>query len=215
MELRPAQLPPTVHRPNAGRPSSSGRLSVDDLQKDLMNHHRLLAGLDDVLDSTEGLLEELGRIGVGGTDQTREGATGGDVGEQAHLVHAVASDARGYLEVKPVPVPLGLGQKRVIQTSPENGPLSGLGRVNAQPKTGLRIFGGRTQMEPQLPLDPVQNDGQKRRLGTVIERSTAVGRRVDGVDLVLAGHGLALARARSAPPRTPPRSAVASAHAGS
>ena len=45
-------------------------------------------------------------------------------------------------------------------------------------------------MNPQLPLDPVQHDGQKRRLGTVIERPAAMRRGVDGVDLVLAGHGL-------------------------
>ena len=34
-----------------------------------MDHNRVLVALDDVLDAAEGLLQKLGRIGVGRTDQ--------------------------------------------------------------------------------------------------------------------------------------------------
>ncbi len=74
-----------------------------------MDHNRVLVALDDVLDAAEGLLQELGRIRVGGTDQTREGAGGGDVRDQAHLVHSVTRHTRRHLEVEPVPFPLGVG----------------------------------------------------------------------------------------------------------
>ena len=74
-----------------------------------MDHDRILVPLDHVLDSAEGLLQELGRIGVGRTDQTREGAGGGDVRDQAHLVHTIARYTLRHLEVEPVPFPLGVG----------------------------------------------------------------------------------------------------------
>ena len=77
LTLRPARFPPSGPGPAAKSPGTSGTLSVSELQKDLVDHDRILAWLDDVLDSAEGLLEELGWIGIGGTRQSREGAAGG------------------------------------------------------------------------------------------------------------------------------------------
>ena len=84
-----------------------------------MDHDRVLLGLDDILDPAECLLQELGGIRIGRTDQTRERAGGGDVRDQAHLVHSAARHTDWNLEVEPIPVPIGLGQQGVVETYPE------------------------------------------------------------------------------------------------
>ena len=72
-----------------------------------------------MLDAAEGLLQELVRIRIGRTDQTRNGTDGGNVRDQAHLVHSVARHTNGNLEVEPIPVPISLEQQGVVETYPE------------------------------------------------------------------------------------------------
>ena len=62
--FRPAWLPISCRGSGAKSSGASRTLSVADLEKDLVDHDRILIRLYDVLDAPKSLLQELGGIGI-------------------------------------------------------------------------------------------------------------------------------------------------------